>query len=313
MKSNEFKLATSDGLEVHVYEWLPDDSSKIRASVQIAHGMAEHAGRYLDFAKFLTENDFAVFANDHRGHGKTAGDLDNVGFLAPSKGWDKLVSDFRQLSLYIKGKFKDKPLFVFGHSMGSFVIRKYILDPETNINGAIISGTGDDPGVLGQVGVLLTRIMKLFYSANSSSPFMDKLSFGAFNKPFKPNRTKFDWLSRDMEQVDKYVADPYCGKVFSIGFFNDMLNGLLFVSKQQNIDSTPNDLPLLIFSGDNDPVGNNGKGVTAVYNRYKKAGVNNLSIKLFAEGRHEMLNEINKSEVYLLVLDWITENMPSKK
>ncbi|MCK5820713.1 MAG: lysophospholipase [Bacteroidales bacterium] len=313
MKSNEFKLVAPDGLEIHVYEWLPDDSGKIKAAVQIAHGMAEHAGRYHDFAKFLTDNGFAVYANDHRGHGKTAGDLDNVGFLAPYKGWDKLVSDFKQLSLHIKEKDNTRPLVVFGHSMGSFVIRKYILDPATSIDGAIISGTGDDPGVLGQVGILLTRILKLFYSARSPSPFMDKLSFGAFNKPFKPNRTKFDWLSRDKEQVDKYVADPYCGKVFSIGFFNDMLNGLLFVSKQQNIDSTPNDLPLLFFSGENDPVGNNGKGVTAVYNRYKKAGVRKLSLKLFADGRHEMLNEINKSEVYVLVLDWLTENMPSKK
>jgi len=309
MKSDEFKLTTPDGLEVHVYEWLPDDPSRIKAVIQIAHGMAEHAGRYRDFAKFLTENGFAVYANDHRGHGKTAGDLDKVGFLAPSNGWGKLVSDFRQLSLHIKEKFNDKPLYVFGHSMGSFLVRQYILDPQVKIHGAIISGTGDDPGALGQIGVLLTRIMKLFYSAKSPSPFMDKLSFGAFNKPFSPNRTKFDWLSRDNEQVDKYVADPYCGEVFSIGFFSDMLNGLLFVSNQKNIDTTPNDLPLLIFSGHDDPVGDNGKGVTAVYNRYKKAGVKNLSIKLFTGGRHEMLNEINKSEVYLLVKDWMTKNL----
>ena len=137
---------------------------------------------------------------------------------------------------------------------------------------------------------------------------MNNMTFGAFNKPFRPNRTKFDWLSRDDEQVDKYVADPFCGGVFSIGFFNDMLKGVLFVSKQKNINKTPKDLPVLIFSGDKDPVGNNGKGVTEVYKKFKKAGVKNLSLKLFTDGRHEMLNETNKNEVYQFVLNWLNMN-----
>ncbi|MCD6347879.1 MAG: alpha/beta hydrolase [Bacteroidales bacterium] len=307
MKSKEFKLTTSDGVVIHVYEWLPDDISQIKGSVQIAHGMAEHAARYKDFASFLTANNYAVYANDHRGHGKTAGDLSNVGFLAPKDGWNKLVSDFRMVSQHVMGKYKDKPLYVFGHSMGSFIVRQYILDPEVNIQGVIISGTGDDPGLLGKIGILLTRIMRLFYPADSPSPFMDNLSFGAFNKPFKPNRTKFDWLSRDNNQVDKYVTDPYCGGVFSIGFFSDMLNGLLFVSKQQNINATPKDLPVLIFSGANDPVGDHGKGVTAVYKKFEKAGVKNLTFKLFDDGRHEMLNEINNQEVYQFILDWLNK------
>jgi len=273
MKSNEFKLKATDGAEIHVYEWLPDDSGKIIGLVQIAHGMAEHSGRYEDFARFLTLNDFAVYANDHRGHGKTAGNLNNVGFLASKNGWDKVVSDFIQVSLHIKEKNKEKMLYIFGHSGGLFIIRKFILEPGTKFQGAIISGTAGNPGILGHFGVFMTRIMMFFYPAKSPSPFMDKLTFGAFNKPFKPNRTKSDWLSRDNEQVDKYVADPYCGGVFSIGYLNDLLRGVLFVSKQKNINNTPEDLPVLIFSGYNDPVGNNGKGVSEVYNKFKKAGV----------------------------------------
>jgi alpha-beta hydrolase superfamily lysophospholipase len=308
MKSTEFKLKASDGAEIHVYEWLPDDAGKIKGSVQIAHGMAEHSGRYEDFARFLTLNDFAVFAGDLRGHGKTAGTLNNLGFLAPKNGWDKLVSDFRQLSLYIKEKNKGQPLYIFGHSGGSFVIRKFILEPGTKLQGAIISGTGSHPGILGHIGVFMTRVIMLFNPAKSPSPFMDNMTFGAYNKPFRPNRTKFDWLSRDNGQVDKYVADPYCGGVSSIGFFNDLLNAVIFVNKQKIINNTSKDLPVLIFSGDKDPVGNNGKGVTEVYNKFKKAGIKNLTLKLFTDGRHEMLNETNKNEVYQYILDWIKMN-----
>jgi alpha-beta hydrolase superfamily lysophospholipase len=137
---------------------------------------------------------------------------------------------------------------------------------------------------------------------------MDKLSFGAFNNAFKPNRTKFDWLSRDNEQVDKYVNDPFCGSIFSVKFFNDMLKGLLFINKQSNIDKVAEDLSILLFSGDKDPVGNNGKGVTEVYNKFKIAGVINLTINLFTDGRHEMLNEVNRHDVYQFILEWLNKN-----
>ncbi len=155
MKSNEFKLKTADGIEIHVYEWLPDDAGRIKGLVQLAHGMAEHAGRFEDFARFLTLSDFAVYASDMRGHGKTAGSLKNLGFLASKNGWDKLVSDFRQLSLYVKEKNKDKPLYIFGHSGGSFVIRKFMLQSGNTLQGAIISGTGGNPGI--------SRVFRGFY------------------------------------------------------------------------------------------------------------------------------------------------------
>lgn len=308
MKSNEFKLKTADGIEIHVYEWLPDDAGRIKGLVQLAHGMAEHAGRFEDFARFLTLSDFAVYASDMRGHGKTAGSLKNLGFLASKNGWDKLVSDFRQLSLYVKEKNKDKPLYIFGHSGGSFVIRKFMLQSGNTLQGAIISGTGGNPGILGYLGVFMTRVLMLFNEEKSPSPLMDNMTFGAYNKPFRPNRTKFDWLSRDNEQVDKYIADPFCGGISSIRFFNDLINAVLFVNKQKNINNMPENLPVLVFSGDKDPVGNSGKGVIEVYNKFRKAGVKNLTLKLFAGGRHEMLNEINKNEVYQYILDWIQLN-----
>ena len=308
MQTTEYKLKSTDGIDIQIYEWLPDHPENIKAVIQIAHGMAEHAGRYHNFAEFLVSHNYAVYANDHRGHGKTAGKVENVGFLAQKNGWNLIVSDFRKISQHIKAKYHDKSLFVFGHSMGSFVVRDFIIHPETKINGVILSGTGGSPGFLGRIGKLITRLIMLFYPPNSASPFMDKLSFGKFNNAFKPNRTKFDWLSRDTAQVDKYVEDPFCGTIFSISFFKDLLTGLLYINNQKNINKVAEDLAVLFFSGEKDPVGNFGKGVTEVNNKFKKAGIKNLSMNLFSEGRHEMLNETNNQEVYQFILEWLEKN-----
>jgi len=308
LKSNEYKLNTAEDKEIQVYEWLPDEGTEINGLLQISHGMAEHAKRYRYFAGFLTQNGYAVYANDHRGHGKTAGKIENLGFSSEKNGWGVIVDDLKALSLHIKDKHPKKPFFILGHSMGSFLLRQYILNPPFKLNGIILSGTAGNPGALGKIGVFMTKFLMLFNSKRSPSKLMDTLSFGAYNKKFKPNRTTFDWLSRDNEQVDKYIDDPYCGTIFSLQFFNDMLKGLLFVSQQSTIDKTAEDLPILIFSGDKDPVGENGKGVNEVYNKFKKAGVKNITLKLFTGGRHEMLNEINNDEVYMLILDWLNKN-----
>jgi alpha-beta hydrolase superfamily lysophospholipase len=308
MKMSEYKFKVSDGTGIQVYEWLPENPENIQRVVQISHGMAEHSGRYKDFAYFLTQHNTAVYAHDHRGHGKTAGKIENVGYLAKRKGWEKMVQDMKEISTHIKEKYKEQPLYLFGHSMGSFVVRNVLVKPGMKIEGAILSGTGGNPGLLGHIGVILTKILLLFYPGNSPSPFMNKLSFGAFNNSFKPNRTDFDWLSCDNEQVDKYIDDPYCGTIFSIRFFNDLLRGLLHISKQVTINQVPDDISILMFSGEKDPVGNQGKGVIDVYNKFKKAGIKNVTMKLFKDGRHEMLNEVNRMEVFGYVQDWLGKN-----
>jgi alpha-beta hydrolase superfamily lysophospholipase len=308
MKSNEYKLKITEDHEIQVYEWLPDDAENIKGVLQISHGMAEHAKRYKYFAAFLTKNNYAVYANDHRGHGKTAGKIENLGFFSNENGWRKVVDDLKALSLHAKEKHPNKAFFVLGHSMGSFLMRDYISNPPLKLNGAIISATAGNPGLLGKVGVFITRILLLFGSPTKQNKLMDSLSFGAYNNKFKPNRTKFDWLSRDDEQVDKYIDDPYCGFICSTLFFRDLLTGLLSVSKQSFIDLVAEDLPVLFFAGDNDPVGNFGKGVTEVRDKFKRAGVKDITLKLFSGGRHEMLNEINKDEVYVYVLDWLNKN-----
>jgi len=307
MKASEFKLGIDQNLDMQVYAWLPDKDVPVKGILQIAHGMAEHARRYEELASFLTDNGYAVYANDHRGHGKTAGSVDNLGFFSEKNGWQKVVKDLKILNLHLREKFPKLPLFVLGHSMGSFLTRQYLMDSNSTVQGAILSGTANHPGLLGKVGVLLTKVLLLFNNPKSPSSLMDSMSFKTYNKAFKPNRTPHDWLSRDEKKVDEYVADPYCGTIFSLQFYNDLLKGLLYISDKNNIKKTNQNVPILVFSGTNDPVGENGKGVRDFYTKLKTVGIKDLTLKLFDKGRHEMLNETNREEVFAFILDWLNE------
>jgi len=309
MNKSEYKLKASDGTQIHVYEWLPDEPSDVKACLQIAHGMAEHAKRYDDFATFLNKNGFAVFANDHRGHGKTAGSVENLGYFADENGFETVVDDMRVLTEKIRAEFPEKPVFLLGHSMGSFLSRYYAIEDASKIKGLILSGTAGDPGMLGKVGKTLSKLIAAFSGKKSPTPLMTTLSFGAYNKQFKPNRTEFDWLSRDNEQVDKYVNDPYCGTVFTAGFYTDMLGGLLYVNQEAAIAKMRKDLPVYLISGDKDPVSENGKGVKEVFEKMKKAGLNDVEMKLYPDARHEILNELNKEEVYQDILNWLNKHI----
>lgn len=309
MKSDTFTFKASDGVQIFTYKWLPDDASAVKGAVQIAHGMAEHAARYERFAGVLTKAGYAVYANDHRGHGKTAGSVDNLGYFADENGWEKVVNDMHTLTGIIKKEHPAKPFFLFGHSMGSFLSRHYSMLYAGELTGLVLSGTGGDPGALGKIGFFVATMEAKFRGKKAQSDMMNKLSFGAFNGAFKPNRTDYDWLSRDNAEVDKYINDPYCGTVFTAGFFCDMLGGIGYINKQENIVKIPKSLPIYLFSGAKDPVGANTKGVTQVYNSLKSAGISDLSLKFYENGRHEMLNEINRDEVFKDVIAWLDKHI----
>jgi len=306
MKEKIFNFKSIDGFNIFTYSWLPNKENEIKAVVQIAHGMAEHAARYHEFAEFLTDNGFGVYANDHRGHGKTAGSLDKVGFFAESNGWDLVVSDMHSLTEEIKKEHPNIPVFLLGHSMGSMLSRDYASKYGNEIRGLILSGTAADPGMLGNVGIAISKISGMFFGKESKSPLLDKLSFGAFNEKFKPNRTAFDWLSRDEKRVDKYVRDPYCGSVFSKGFFYDMLTGLKKIHMKAEIGKIPTALPIFFISGEKDPVGKNSNGVKKIVKMYEKSGIENVDLKFYPDARHEILNETNREEVYRDILSWIS-------
>ena len=308
MKSDTFTFKTSDGIQVFTYRWLPDEKSSVRGAVQIAHGMAEHAARYERFAEVLTEAGYAVYANDHRGHGRTAGTQENAGYFADENGWQKVVGDMHTLTGIIKKENSQKPFFLFGHSMGSFLSRHYAMLYGNELSGLVLSGTGGDPGIIGKIGLLIAKMDAKLHGRKAKSKIMNKLSFGAFNNAFKPNRTEYDWLSRDNAEVDKYINDPFCGGIFTAGFFCDMLGGISYINRKENIERIPRSLPVYLFSGAKDPVGANTKGVTQVFNSLRTAGVGDVILKFYQEGRHETLNEINRDEVFRDVMTWLDKH-----
>ena len=306
MKVENFTFKDKGNLEIFVYKWLPDEKLQVKGVVQIAHGMAETAGRYGGLASILTENGFMVYANDHRGHGKTAGETSKLGELGED-GFNKMVENMKELNEIIKKENSNLPIFLLGHSMGSFLTQRYICLYGSGLKGAILSGSCGKQGVMIDVGRLIAKgeIKKIGRGGKSNK--LDKLSFGSYNNSFKPNRTAFDWLSRDNNEVDKYIVDPFCGTVFTAGFFYDFLGGLKCIADKREIKNVPMDLPIYIFSGDKDPVGKYGKGVLKLVKTYKQHGIEDLSYKLYKDGRHEMLNEINKEEVMADVIKWLNK------
>lgn len=309
MISKSFTFQAKDGIDIFVYNWIPVEGIKVRGAVQIAHGLAETAARYERFADVLAKNGYIAYANDHRGHGKTAGNPEKVGCIAEKDGFTLLLDDMHMLTDLIKNENPSLPIFLFAHSMGSFAAQRYIMLYGNELKGVILSGSNGSQKLLHKIGLLVAKSEVKKNGRNAKSFVMNKLSFGNFNKPFKPNRTEFDWLSRDNDEVDKYVADPYCGGVFTAGFFYDFMKFLAIIDNEKNIDLVPKNLPIFIFSGDKDPVGNFGKGVLKLYNAYKKYGIKDFTMKLYPDGRHESLNEINQSEVMANVIKWLDENV----
>lgn len=296
-----------DNVTIHALKW--EGTETPRAVMQIAHGMAEHIARYEQFAQFLVSHGFVVYGNDHRGHGQTAGGKENLGYFADVDGFERVVDDMYVLTQIIRREHQDLPLFLLGHSMGSFLSRRYVQRYGSDLSGVILCGTGGDPGMLGKVGLCIAKREVRRKGAKTLSPKMDKLIFGNYNRRFRPARTAFDWLNRDKVEVDKYVADPMCGNVMSASFYVDLLSGILAIHRMENVKKTPSTLPIFLIAGADDPVGNYGKGVRQVQALYERAGVEDVTCKLYSDRRHELLNEKRKEEVYGDVVSWLAQRL----
>jgi alpha-beta hydrolase superfamily lysophospholipase len=307
MKIEHFSFTDPYGQLIQCFKW--SDSRQCDAAIQIVHGMAEHASRYDNFAEFLVNSGFVVYANDHRGHGLTAGIYENTGYFADKNGWEIVTDNVYQLSEIIKKDNPDIPLFLFGHSMGSLIARNYISKYTDAIKGVILSGTLYNPAYMLIFGNMIANIQKLFHRRNHRSKLLGVLSFGNFNKKFKPARTVFDWISSDKHTVDIYKKDMFCGFHCSASLYSDIFSGILHIQKDKVIKKTPFDMSLMLISGESDPVGNFGKGVKKVHKLYKDNGVQDIEIILYKDGRHEMINEINKEQVYSDILSWIKKRI----
>ncbi len=276
--------------------WICQGSPK--AVVQIMHGMAEHISRYDRMAKALNAQGFAVVGRDHRGHGP---DADKLGYFAENDGWDVLLDDALQLMQETKKAYPHTPYFLLGHSMGSFLAREFALRHGQMLDGLILSGTGHYPYLLTAFGKMVAGLM----NPKKPSKLVDALAFSGNNRPFRPARTSVDWLSRDGDHVDSYIADPLCGFMFTGSAYRDFFGGLMALSKFDRLNSMPKDLPVLFLSGDRDPVGQMGKGVLTVAEAFRKAGMKSVTVKLYPDARHEMFNETNKEEADADLAAWL--------
>lgn len=308
MKISNFTFKGEEDTDIYVYKYEPIEKENINGIVQISHGMSEEAGRYKRFANYLTDNGYIVYINDHRGHGKSAENINRIGILAQKDGIHCIVKDLNKLTKIIKTENNGLPIFLFSHSMGSFAAQKYIIDYSEDIDGVILSGTNGLHGIEVDLGFLVAKVMSKIQGREKKAYLIDKLAFGGFNKKFKPNKSEFDWLSRDFKEVEKYIENEYCGVVFSNGYFYDLFKLFKEIRNINNLKKINSKLPIYIFAGDKDPVCKFGKGITKLYENYKKVGIENVEFKLYSGGRHEMLNEINKDEVINDTINWIKQN-----
>ena len=305
VQAHEFTFPSTDGVhEIRAVRWAP--KGKPRAAVQLVHGIAEHILRYEDFARFLAERGFLVTGNDHLGHGGSCKSPEEQGFFKESGGWDAVVADVRRLYDETRAAYPDIPYFILGHSMGSFILRTFLIRyNKAPLAGAIISGTGYYAPPVSKMGEMLSAFEVRRHGPRGTSSVFQALSSKPYNKRFRPNRTAFDWLSRDERVVDKYIADSACGFAPSSSMVRDMMGGVGFICSGKNVAEMEKALPILFVSGEEDPVGSYGKGVKKVYEMFLAAGCSDVTLKLYPGGRHEMLNELNRDEVYHDLLAWL--------
>ena len=298
MKKETFQFISKDGMVIYGYKWLPDNTEVI-AVMHIIHGSVEHAMRYINFGQYLTDNGIAVYIHEQRGHGKTAGEIENLSYFSDEdNGWELALYDISEVIKIIKYDLPEKPLFVLGHSMGSFLARDLVSQNTEKIDGLIITGT-------------------------IKKSFIDDLQFKIVGRYIKYRRRKKGrryrdinlhklvyeklTLSRDEDIVKAYADDPYCGHTATLEYLDEMFKGMIKVSSSESFEDTEKSLPIYMLSGEKDKAG--GKKVTTIYDAYKKAGVRDVEYKIYPEAYHEILNEINREEVYQDIYDWINIKM----
>lgn len=303
VKTFSFKSATGI-CEINGCEFVPDAEPLAVAAVH--HGMAEHIGRYEDFVKFLTSKGIAVFMHDMANHGKSNQNPDELGFFGEKDGWLGLVKDYKTVFELAQKSYPGLKHVVFGHSMGSFVVRCFDARYPDMSDRSVYMGTGGTNSAAG-LGMAVSDLIAAVKGARHRSGLMDKLAFGKFNEKFE-KRTACDWLTRDSAVVDKYIDDPLCGFMFTIKGMNDLLHLNTAANSGEWYSKIRKDLPVLLISGAQDPVGDYSKGINEVYEKLVKSGHESVTEKLYPDCRHEVLNELNKDEVYEYLYSFIMKN-----
>lgn len=305
MKREDLYFDSRDGKsKIHAVRWEPDDTSNVVAVLQIVHGMAEHVDRYEEFAKFLTDRNFVVTADDHLGHGKTC---ENAipGYFCKNDPATTVVKDVHRLKKITQEKYPRIPYYILGHSMGSFILRNYLFQYGKGISGAIIMGTGMVPASMARLSYVMASLGCIFGKSQKPSTTLDKIAFGTYLKRIPNPRTPADWLSKNEANVDEYIKDPLCGFVFTCNGFKTLGSLLCRLVKKSNIEKMPVSLRVFIVSGEEDPVGDYGQGPKKVYKQYIDEGMQKVEMKLYPDDRHEILNELDRATVYEDIYQWI--------
>lgn len=304
----EFYYGSSDGVtSIHAAEWIPD--GEVKAVLQISHGMVEHVSRYDRFARYLNRHGIYVTGNDHLGHGDSVTGEEKRGYFGHPYGNEHVIRDIHKLRIRTGKKYPDAPYFMLGHSMGSFLIRQYMMLHGTGLSGVIVMGTGAQPKAALQAGKLVCRAIAACRGWEYRSKRVDRLIFSSYNKRFQPGRTGKEWLTKDEAVIDAYRADPRCSFLFTLNGFYQMFRGIQFVQKKENVSQIPKDLPIFFVAGANDPVGRYGKSVRKVKRAYESAGISDVKIKIYETDRHEILNETDYKTVFSDLRRWMEKRI----
>ena len=294
---------------IHAVRYTPDDGN-VRGIVQIVHGMAEYVERYENLAEFLTKRGILVTGEDHLGHGKSVSEGGSFGYFCEQDPATVVVRDVHRLKKITEEQYPQVPYIILGHSMGSFIARNYLCRYGSGIDGAVIVGTGMQSAGLIFASKAMAGIQKLFCGSKHVSHFIDKAAFGGYNKRIDSPRTSSDWLSRNTENVDRYIEDELCGFTFTVNGFQTLFELIRRLQKQENLEKVPQNLPILMVSGAEDPVGDYGKGVHKACDSLKRAGVKNITVKLYENDRHELLNEDDAEVAMEDIWQWICKEIP---
>jgi alpha-beta hydrolase superfamily lysophospholipase len=274
-------------------------------AIQILHGLGEHAARYERFARQASQRGFSVIVHDHRGHGEQRL---HAGYFGGPGSWQDVLDDASLVMRYVRDRLPNAPLALLGHSMGSFLAQHVAMQHGAQLSALLLSGSNRPSPALSTAAWLLARAECLRLGERSHSPLLDKLGFGNFNRSFEPARSELDWLSRDADEVDRYIADPLCGGPYTAGLWRELTSALRDLGNDTRLQEIPADLPILITGGAADPVGGE-KGLAELARHYERSGHAQVSLKIYAGGRHEMLNEINRDEVTADWLGWFERVM----
>lgn len=303
MLRQTYRISVDDGCSLQLHCWLPQAAP--RATIQLIHGISEHAARYEALAAVLVDAGYAVYAHDQRGHGQTAASTDALGFVASTGGWRRLLDDVMAVYCHVSEQQPNLQRVLLGHSMGSLLAQHFAIENGALLDGLVLSATTYRTDPLPAFGTWLASQMIRWRGAPYRSSFLDFITVGALRLTIRKRRTIFDWLSRDPAVIDAYIADPLCGGVPSVALWRDVYDGVRFVARREQQAKIPRSLPILLLAGSADPLSAGGRGVSRLAERYRALGIADVACRLYPGARHEVFNEINRSEVYSDLLDWL--------